>query len=72
MSWRKEMLPYDNYVVDGMARNMWGTHRSPKNIRPHHSWTGTGKVEDGNYAGQAGAVFARVLGDDEGNLNVPF
>jgi hypothetical protein len=145
MSWRKEMLPYDNYVVDGMARNMWGTYRSPKNIRPHHfdggtetqlktalslelegeivgnklavkayitntngghwvptgetmrsvmllvrvldsngkslkmntgnrlpSWTGTGKVEDGNYAGQAGAVFARVLGDDEGNLNVPF
>jgi hypothetical protein len=145
MSWRKEMLPYDNYVVDGMARNMWGTYRSPKNIRPHHfdggtetqlktalslelegeivgnkltvkayitntngghwvptgetmrsvmllvrvldsngkplkmntgnrlpPWTGTGKVEDGNYAGQAGAVFARVLGDDEGNLNVPF
>ena len=145
MSWRKEMLPYDNYVVDGMARNMWGTYRSPKNIRPHHfdggtetqlktalslelegetvgniltvktyitntngghwvptgetmrsvmlllkvfdssgkrlkmtagqrlpSWTGKGKVADGNYGGQPGAVFARVLGDDEGNLNVPF
>jgi len=145
LSWRKEMLPYDNYVVDGMARNMWGTYRSPKNIRPHHfdggtetqlktalslelegetvgnkltvkayitntngghwvptgetmrsvmlllkvfdssgkrlkmtagnrlpSWAGTGKVEDGDYAGQPGAAFARVLGDDEGNLNVPF
>jgi hypothetical protein len=41
LSWRKEMLPYDNYVVDGMARNMWGTFRSPKNIRPHHFDGGT-------------------------------
>ena len=145
LSWRKEMLPYDNYVVDGSARNMWGTYRSPKNIRPHHfdggteiqlktalamelegkvsdktltvttfitntngghwvptgetmrsvmlllnvtdsngkplkmikggrlpEWTGKGKVEDGNYAGLPGTVFARVLGDDDGNLNVPF
>ena len=145
MSWRKEMLPYDNYVVDGNARNMWGTYRSPKNIRPHHfdggteiqlktalamelegkvsgkkltvsafitntngghwvptgetmrsvmlllnvtdsngkplkmikggrlpEWTGKGKAEDGNYAGLPGTVFARVLGDDDGNLNVPF
>jgi hypothetical protein len=145
MSWRKEMLPYDNYVVDGNARNMWGNFRSPKNIRPHHfdggtetqlktalalelegkvsdskltitvfitntngghwvptgetmrsvmlllkatdsggnplkmikggtlpDWTGKGNVETGNYAGLPGAVFARVLGDDEGNLNVPF
>ena len=145
MSWRKEMLPYDNYVVDGNARNMWGTYRSPKNIRPHHfdggtetqlktalamevegrtsdktlevsvfitntngghwvptgetmrsvmlllkvtdssgkplelikgsrlpEWTGKGKVAAGNYAGLPGAVFARVLGDDAGNLNVPF
>jgi hypothetical protein len=145
LSWRKEMLPYDNYVVDGMARNMWGTYRSPKNIRPHHfdggtetqlktalamevegeisdrtltvsvfitntngghwvptgetmrsvmlllnvtdsngkplemikgshlpDWAGKGKAESGNYAGLPGAVFARVLGDDDGNLNVPF
>ncbi len=145
MSWRKEMLPYDNYVVDGNARNMWGNFRSPKNIRPHHfdggtetqlktalalelegvvsdnkltittfitntngghwvptgetmrsvmlllkatdssgkplkmikgstlpDWTGKGNVKTGNYAGLSGAVFARVLGDDEGNLNVPF
>lgn len=145
MSWRKEMLPYDNYVVDGNARNMWGTFRSPKNIRPHHfdggtetqlktalalevagetvaktltvhvyitntngghwiptgetmrsvmlllnvkdssgkplemikgnrlpDWTGKGEMEKGNYAGLPGAVFARVLGDDDGNLNVPF
>jgi hypothetical protein len=41
MSWRKEMLPYDNYVVDGMARNMWGTQRSAQNIRPHHFEGGT-------------------------------
>jgi len=145
LSWRKEMLPYDNYVVDGNARRMWGTFRSPKNIRPHHfdggtetqlktalamevtgetadktltvhvyitntngghwvptgetmrsvmlllkatdssgkplrmtrgsrlpDWTGKGNVEKGNYASMPGAVFARVLGDDDGNLNVPF
>ena len=145
LSWRKEMLPYDNYVVDGMARNMWGTYRSPKDIRPHHfdggtetqlktalalevdgetadkiltvhvyitntngghwvptgetmrsvmlllkvtdsngralemingnrlpDWAGKGRVETGNYAGLPGTVFARVLGDDDGNLNVPF
>jgi hypothetical protein len=41
MSWRKEMLPYDNYVVDAGARNMWGTWRSPENIRPHHFDGGT-------------------------------
>lgn len=145
MSWRKEMLPYDNYIVDGGARNIWGTYRSPKNIRPHHfdggtetqlktslslevegeiqdkkllvhvyitntngghwvptgetmrsvmllvkatdsngkvlemtdgsrlpDWTGRGSVKTGNYAGLPGDVFARVLGDDQGNLNVPF
>ncbi len=145
LSWRKEMLPYDNYVVEGGARNMWGTYRSPKNIRPHHfdggtetqlktalsmevegeitgnklkinlyitntngghwvptgetmrsvmlllkvvdsnekplkmikgsllpEWTGMGKAEKGNYGGLPGAVFARVLGDDEGNIHVPF
>jgi hypothetical protein len=145
LSWRKEMLPYDNYVVDGNARRMWGTFRSPKNIRPHHfdggtetqlktalslevegqisdkkltvhvyitntngghwvptgetmrsvmllvkatdsngkalemtngsrlpDWMGKGSVEAGNYAGLPGAAFARVLGDNQGNLNVPF
>jgi hypothetical protein len=145
MSWRKEMLPYDNYVVDGSARNMWGTYRSPNNIRPHHfdggtetqlktalsleldgeivgnklkinayitntngghwvptgetmrsvmlllkvtdssgktlklnkggrlpDWAGNGDIAEGSYAGLPGAAFARVLGDDEGNLNVPF
>ena len=41
LSWRKEMLPYDNFVVDGNARRMWGTFRSPKNIRPHHFDGGT-------------------------------
>lgn len=145
MSWRKKMLPYDNYVIDGQAREMWGTYRSPKNIRPHHfdggteiqlktalsmeiegkitgnrlninvfitntngghwvptgetmrsvmlllkavdsnekplkmikgsvlpKWAGTGKDEKDNYAGWSGAMFARVLADDDGNLNVPF
>jgi hypothetical protein len=145
MSWRKEMLPYDNYIVEGMARNMWGTYRSPQTIHPHHfdggtetqlktalamelegevkddrltidvyitntngghwvptgetmrsvmlllnvtdskgrplsmtkgstlpEWTGKGNREDGNYSGLPGTVFARVLRDEEGNLNVPF
>ncbi|MEE9419042.1 MAG: multiheme c-type cytochrome, partial [Desulfatiglandaceae bacterium] len=36
MSWQKEMLPYDNYIVDGMARHMWGTYRTAQNIHPHH------------------------------------
>jgi len=145
MGWRKEMLPYGNYVVDGMARNMWGTYRSPQDIRPHHfdggtktqlstslamelegeitgknlvlnvyitntngghwvptgetmrsvmlllrasdskgnalkmikggtlpEWAGEGAVEKGNYGGLPGAMFARVLQDDQGNLNVPF
>jgi hypothetical protein len=35
-------------------------------------WTGKGKPEEGNYAGLPGAAFARVLGDDRGNLHVPF
>jgi hypothetical protein len=35
-------------------------------------WTGKGKVEAGNYAGLPGSVFARVLEDDKGHLNVPF
>jgi hypothetical protein len=145
MSWRKEMLPYDNYVVDGMARQMWGTFRSPEDIHPHlfeggtetqlktalalelegevsgdkltisayitntngghwvptgetmrsvmllvkatasggkplkmtkggrlPNWTGEGKADEGNYAGLPGAAFARVLGDDQGHLHVPF
>lgn len=145
MGWRKEMLPYDNYVVDGMAQRMWGVYRSPEDIRPHHfdggtktqlatslsmelegeitgkrlalnvyitntngghwvptgetirsvmlllhasdskgnplkmikggtlpDWTGKGTEEKGNYNGLPGAVFARVLKDDQGNLNVPF
>jgi hypothetical protein len=145
MSWRKEMLPYDNYVVDGQARQMWGVKRSPKQIRPHHfdggtatqlktalsmevegevigetlkvrvfitntngghwvptgetmrsvmllveaadsherplkmlsgtrlpAWAGQGNPAKGNFAGLPGKVFARVLQDDRGNLNVPF
>lgn len=145
MSWRKEMLPYDNYVVDEQARNMWGVRRKPNNIRPHHfdggtevqlktslamemegeidektlrlkifitntngghwvptgetmrsvmlvldvrdesdqplemtkgqrlpSWAGSDLNTQGNYAGKPGEVFARVLKDDGGQLNVPF
>ncbi len=41
MSWRKEMLPYDHFVVDNQARNMWGVKRDPANIRPHHFDGGT-------------------------------
>lgn len=42
MSWQKRMLPYTNYVVDGMARHMFGgTYRSPRNIHPHHFEGGT-------------------------------
>jgi len=145
MSWRKEMLPYDNYVIDGHARDMWGTHRDPKNIRPHHfdggtetqlktalsmeiegqvenkvltisvfitntngghwvptgetmrsvllrldvrdeagkplkmiegerlpAWADSDDTDQGNVVEQPGAVFARVLRDAEGHLNVPF
>jgi len=35
-------------------------------------WAGKGKAETGHYAGLPGSVFARVLGDDDGHLNVPF
>lgn len=145
LSWRKKMLPYGNYVVDGMARTMWATKRSPKTIHPHHfeggteaqlktalsmemegeitgqilkirvfitntngghwvptgepmrsvmlvlkpvdsngeslkmvngsrlpEWTGTGTVDEGNYSGLPGKVFAKVLQDDMGNIHVPF
>ena len=145
MSWRKDMLPYDNYVIDGQARNMWGTYRDPQTIHPHQfdggtatqlqtalsmeiqgqvegrvltvkvvitntngghwvptgetmrsillvlearseqgeplkmidgqrlpAWTGSGDPAQGGYAGQPGAVFARVLRDDQGHLNVPY
>lgn len=145
MSWRKSMLPYDHFVVDGMARNMWGTWRSPRDIRPHQfdggtatqlktalsmeiegqvagkklkvkifvtntngghwvptgealrsillvveardsegralkmiagsrlpAWAGRGDPAAGNYADLPGAIFARVLKDRNGNLNVPF
>lgn len=42
MSWTKRLLPYDNFVIDGMARNMLGgTYRSPNDIRPHHFEGGT-------------------------------
>jgi hypothetical protein len=35
-------------------------------------WTGKGKPEEGNYSGLPGTVFARVLRDEKGDLNVPF
>ncbi len=145
MGWEKRLLPYDHYLVDGMARRMWGVYRSPSSITPHlfeggtrtqlqnalgmelegkikgnrlvikvHIsntngghwvptgetmrnvillvsakdsagkalklvkggrlpwWAGRGKPTDGNYAGLPGAIFARVLADDRGHLNVPF
>lgn len=145
MSWRKEMLPYDHYVIDQQARAMWGTYRDPKNIRPHHfdggtatqlktalglelagevigkvlsltvyvtntngghwiptgetmrsvlltldvrdesgreleliqgprlpDWAGSDSGGSGPQGGQPGTVFARVLQDAKGTLNVPF
>ncbi len=145
MSWQKRMLPYDNYVIDGMARHMWGVYRQAEEIHPHvyeggaktqlsnalslevegettgdrlrlkvnvtntngghwvptgepmrsiillvkavdseerplvqtgggrlPEWVGVGRPEEGNYAGLPGAVFAKVLADEAGNLNVPF
>lgn len=36
------------------------------------SWAGVGKIEDGNYAGLPGKIFAKVLKDSQGNINVPF
>lgn len=41
MSWRKEMLPYGNHVVDGHARMMWASHRQSQNIHPHQFDGGT-------------------------------
>ncbi len=35
MSWRKDMLPYDEYIVDGRARSMAGVKRDPSTITPH-------------------------------------
>lgn len=42
MSWQKRLLPYDNYVVEGMARHMFNaTYRSPNDLHPHHFEGGT-------------------------------
>jgi hypothetical protein len=41
MSWRKDMLPYDNYIVNGHVQQMWGTHRSAQTIHPHQFDGGT-------------------------------
>ncbi len=35
MSWRKDMLPYDQYIVDGRVRAMMGVKRDPSTIHPH-------------------------------------
>lgn len=145
MSWQKRLLPYDDFVVEGGAQHMWGTYRSPEQIRPHHfeggteaqlqnalalelegergdnellvkvhisntngghwvptgepmrsvfllveardsedvplqlirgsrlpEWAGVGDIKNGDYSGLPGAVFAKVLADKAGNLNVPF
>ena len=41
MSWRKNMLPFDNHVVDDHARRMWGSYRSSQSINPHQFDGGT-------------------------------
>jgi hypothetical protein len=35
-NWRKEMLPYYKFVVDGAAQQMMGVERDPQTIHPHH------------------------------------
>jgi hypothetical protein len=35
MSWRKDMLPYDEFIVDGQARAALGVRRDPATINPH-------------------------------------
>lgn len=145
MSWRKDMLPYDEHIVDGRAREVMGTKRDPTTIHPHQfdgttptqlksalaleieaetqdttftvkihvtnvagghwvptgetmrsimllvngtdskgaplamvsgetlpDWAGQGLVEEGNYGGLPGAMFAKVLRDGSNRLNVPF
>jgi hypothetical protein len=44
MSWRKDMLPYDEYVVDGRVRQTLGTKRAPTTIHPHQ-FDGTTPVQ---------------------------
>jgi len=36
------------------------------------AWGGTGDPGRGNYAGQAGVGYARITGDDQGDINVPY
>lgn len=145
MSWRKDMLPYDEYLVDGRVREAMGTKRDPAAIHPHQfdgttptqvksalaleieaavqdstvavkihitnvagghwvptgetmrsimllvsgtdskgaplnmisgetlpGWAGQGPVEEGNYGGLPGAMFAKVMRGDGNTLNVPF
>lgn len=36
MNWRGKDLPYDEYIVGGMAKRMMGTRREPQQIHPHH------------------------------------
>ncbi len=61
MSWRKEMLPYDNFVVDNQARNMWGVKRDPANIRPHH-------FDGGTQTQLATALSMEIEGEIQDNI----
>ncbi len=145
MSWRKNMLPYDSFIVNGHAKMMWGSFRQSQSIHPHQfdggtetqlktavtmeidgeikgniltitvfitntsggHWIPTGepmrriilllKATDENekpmipisgsrlpdiigkgdpakefYAGLPGVLFAKILKDSEGNMDVPF
>ncbi|MBU2648990.1 hypothetical protein KKI24_30060, partial [bacterium] len=145
MSWRREMLPFDNHIVNGHVQQMWGAYRDSQTIHPHQfdggtqtqlktavslevkgrieknrfvvtifvtntsgghwiptgetmrslmlivdarddkeqplkmiegnrlpEWTGKGDPDQGNYADLPGVVFAKVLQDEQGHLNVPF
>ncbi len=61
MSWRKEMLPYDNYIIDGHARDMWGVKRDPSNIRPHH-------FDGGTQTQLKTALSMEIEGDIQGDI----
>ncbi len=75
MSWRKDMLPYDHYIVDNGARAMWGTYRSPKTIHPHQFDGGTetqlktamGLEIDGKVKGKVLTLKVLVTNTDAGH-----
>ena len=61
MSWRKDMLPYDHFVVEGFARRRgWAVKRSPEDINPH-VFEGTTKTQ------LKSALSMEVVGETSGS-----